>query len=769
MPTLLWLLLGFFVSSALLGQHLTPPEARQLAEAIRQSPPDTHRVTLLLQLARHHVFKPGEVPADLDSARALAHQAAQLSRQLHDSVGLGRSYWLYSQADREQGERERGLRYIDQAIALFTHLYRPEDLGEAYLEKRHYYSIYTTEEDFYERMHLLEQAQVAFSQTHNVRRQAECLQELGDLHHVISAFPQAIAHLKEALRLYESIAFPRVQGVYDLLGSIYNIMGDTREGLRYGLLAVETGEMLQDSSSQMSTIYNRLGLTYYNLSEWEPALLYFRKSLAIIQRNQDQSNLIYLDKNIVNTLLKLNRPDEALAFHEALVRQYPARESPEHLDRLQYLMSFVTIHQVLKQYDAAQRYCDEMLALAQDAAITYHRYIYHIAIRFFLDSRQYERARRYLQLFQQHAELSSEPLYLADAAYYGFKLDSAQGNFRAALDQYQHYKAWQDTVFNENKSKQIAQLQIQYETDKKDQELKLQQQDIRLLTQERDLQASRLQQAALTRNVSFGGLALMLLIVGLLFNRYRLKQRSHRQLQAQQEEIQQKNQSLEQLVGEKEWLLKEIHHRVKNNLQIVMSLLNSQSAYIDNAAALGAIRESQARMQAMALIHQKLYQTENVARIDMPLYIQDLVTYLRDSFDVAYRLHFRLDVVPVELDVAQAVPLGLILNEGITNALKYAFPGETGGTISLVLSQANGQFRLTIADDGVGLPAELEVAHSRSLGMSLMQGLSQQLNGQLQLDNRPGRGLTLLVSFPDENAFQPEPSRQVALPWHHES
>jgi two-component sensor histidine kinase len=238
------------------------------------------------------------------------------------------------------------------------------------------------------------------------------------------------------------------------------------------------------------------------------------------------------------------------------------------------------------------------------------------------------------------------------------------------------------------------------------------------------------------------------------YNRYRLKQESNELLEVKQVEINQKNHSLEQvlqekegLLEEKEWMLKEIHHRVRNNLQIVISLLNSQAGYLSDSAALSTIKESQHRVQAMALIHQKLYQSEKVARVEMASYINDMVVYLRDSYSELVSARFNLSVEPLELDVTLAVPLGLIINEALTNSLKYAFPGDQSGTVTLSLkASTNHSYLLSISDDGIGLPPGNNPASSPSLGMKLMYGLSKQLGGKLTITSSNGVSISLDLS-----------------------
>src|SRR5690554_4269708 len=167
-----------------------------------------------------------------------------------------------------------------------------------------------------------------------------------------------------------------------------------------------------------------------------------------------------------------------------------------------------------------------------------------------------------------------------------------------------------------------------------------------------------------------------------------------------------------------------------------MSLLNSQVASLQDKAALSAIQDSQNRVQAMALIHQKLYQAEGVARIPMNAYVEELVAYLQDTFALSPKVRFKLFIEPIELDVNLAVPLGLIINEAITNTFKYAFPAERSGTVQVsLLQKTDTSYELTIEDDGVGLPKGYDPSQSRSLGMTLIQGFSAQLGAGLSIEN----------------------------------
>jgi two-component sensor histidine kinase len=221
-----------------------------------------------------------------------------------------------------------------------------------------------------------------------------------------------------------------------------------------------------------------------------------------------------------------------------------------------------------------------------------------------------------------------------------------------------------------------------------------------------------------------------------------------RELQVELEERRRAEARIQASLEEKEILLKEIHHRVKNNLQVISSLLNLQATSIADERIAEMFRDSQNRINSMGLIHERLYQTGDLARIDLAQYIQDLAKNLFYSYAGESRnigLHVRVgDVV---LDVDASIPCGLIINELVSNSLKHAFPGGQGGDIYIDLHrEADGQLLLSVRDNGVGLPPGLDYRSTLSLGLKLVNTLVRQLRGQLE--GRGDQGTEFRIRFP---------------------
>lgn len=213
------------------------------------------------------------------------------------------------------------------------------------------------------------------------------------------------------------------------------------------------------------------------------------------------------------------------------------------------------------------------------------------------------------------------------------------------------------------------------------------------------------------------------------------------------EEIKYNKDYLENINKEKEILLKEIHHRVKNNLQIISSLLYLQSRGIHDESIIELFEDSQNRIKSIALVHERLYQTQGMARIQLDSYIQELTAHLFHACGAkADTICLRLDIDDISLGLDTAIPCGLILNELVSNALKYAFPTRQEGTIHIAIHRnPEDTLTLTVRDDGIGLPEEIDFRHTESLGLQLVTMLVTQLQGTIALHAQ--QGTAFVISF----------------------
>lgn len=190
---------------------------------------------------------------------------------------------------------------------------------------------------------------------------------------------------------------------------------------------------------------------------------------------------------------------------------------------------------------------------------------------------------------------------------------------------------------------------------------------------------------------------------------------------------------------EKELLLSEIHHRVKNNMQIISSLLNLQNSYLNDEKDLELFIESQNRVKSMALIHEKLYRSKDLVEIDFAEYIRDLVYYLFYTYiDDPERIKIDFNTYPLNLNIETAIPCGIIINELVTNSIKHAFPENMSGKITTTLKKQNNEFILTIKDDGIGFPENIDFRNIDSLGLRLVSNLVDQIDGKINMTLNSG-------------------------------
>ncbi|RDC61479.1 histidine kinase dimerization/phosphoacceptor domain -containing protein [Adhaeribacter pallidiroseus] len=298
------------------------------------------------------------------------------------------------------------------------------------------------------------------------------------------------------------------------------------------------------------------------------------------------------------------------------------------------------------------------------------------------------------------------------------------GDYQKALHLFTKYDLLRDSLALLDNLRQMNELEVQYQAGKKDQEINV------------------LKQIQKTRSLQISwtlGVIGILVVSGVVFGlQFRTIQQKNRLLHTQNGQI---NEQAEQL----KLLMKELHHRVKNNLQIVSSLLRLQSNRLVDEDARKAVKVGRQRIEAMSLIHRSLYQQNNPNLVNMREYITDLLESLMESFGVdKAQLNLKLCISVAELDVDKALPLGLIINEWVTNAFKYAYQQVPEPQLQVELHNTNG-LQLLIRDNGPGLPATVWEKPQTSFGLKLVKVLSKQLNGTCAVENQGGTTFKLHI------------------------
>ncbi|TCC89226.1 hypothetical protein EZ428_16140 [Pedobacter frigiditerrae] len=617
--------------------------------------------------------------------------------------------------------------------------------------------------------------------------------------------------LLPAIELFKVTKSPVIVYAYASLANICIDYGNNEKALRYYIESINAAVKYKQTS-RLAVTYQQLGALYLAMNQLDKSMETFKLAFELVEKKTRlvPGEALVLVRSIADVMGRNGKVVEALDFIDKMEKKYPPQPGPE-----QTVLPVIRggLYAKLGKFDIAEKYYLDAVQVSDKLGSTFKNKAIDLIAGFYLRTRQWDKAKPYLETLKNipHNVLTANDQ--RNIQLYLYRIDSAGGNYASALNHFLKYKAINDTIYNTTNKKRYLELQIQYETDKKDKDILLKQKNIQILEkqdllhqtllhqtslqmrldqqkrqqelkisaledQRRDrdftvfrlraaendqnikrlekeakLQQTLLSQAKINKGLTYGGILLLAIVVSLLLSRYRLKQRANKLLNAQKEEISQQNRSLQELVEkkesliiEKEWLVKEIHHRVKNNLQIVISLLRAQTDYLDNDVALLALKQSQHRMQAMSMIHQRLYQSESMSCINIRDYVSEMVAYFSDSMNRDTKVIFEIDMLPLSLDIGQAIPLGLILNESITNAIKYAFEDTENPKIEISLA-AIGEDALTlmIKDNGKGLVTGFDPKKAKSLGMSLILGLSKQLGGNCSFLNN--NGLSIHINF----------------------
>lgn len=725
------------------GQILNEHDLRNNIRLAKKSVADTNQLKKLGEIGFYFFNQAGNNKKKMDTALTYFKNALNLSQQLHKTDGkysIDKTTTYLGMVYIALKNRDRGKQLYMKAISNF-HMKR-----QVAFEARTWYKLglsaiqYRIGYDSSARNSLAlgiasyKNAIKIYHKLNETSAEINVRYSLADAYFLSDHSDSSENECLDIIKNYQFSGRKEISGAFMLLSTRNRYEGNYNIALPYILKGIEYLKKTNDTLSRES-FYGELALVYQELGQTENSIIWYRKTIQLRERvpGYSQTSIFRTVGFVVQGLIKQKKINEALNEILAAEKRHPP-ESDFIKGTIAEIKGYC--YEAQKNFPLAEKNYLDMIRLitpGQDESV--FLYIARLDIaKFYVQQKKYKKANLYLDGLAGKRFFAS---YERDLQFLWYKIDSAKGDYLSSLNHLRNYKATSDSLFSIIKNKQIAEIQIKYETDQKER-------DIKLLKKDGLLQREKVIRSENMRNITLGGLVLLILFIGLLYNGYRLKQRNNVSL----------NQLLnekDRLLRDKEWLIKEIHHRVKNNLQIVMGLLQRQSAYINNNEALEVIKNSENRMHSIALIHQKLYQSESLDLISMPEYIDELISYLKDSYDLGNRIHFEKQIDVIKLDVAQAVPLGLILNEAITNAIKYAYASDETGIVKIALKRMSDGFNyLTIIDHGKGLPAGLDSENIGTLGLNLMKGLSKQLGGKLKIENF--NGVIVKVSFKTESA-----------------
>lgn len=523
---------------------------------------------------------------------------------------------------------------------------------------------------------------------------------------------------------YDSIAqdtrIPKYLGKgKNFRGMCYHVRGDAEQAMKYYLEAIDFFEVAKDSLF-IGILYNNIGACSLYREKPAETVEYYHKALRYFVATKNEEWINNVNVNLGVQYISLEEYEKSNAFNQKALDYYQNKKDLHHQGLVMANMG--SNYLFLKEFKKSLEFSIKALDLIdpnQDMSLVAiaNTNIGNAYIKLMTPDQAKPYLDKALYLSREYKSLEREiGATKAMTNYY-----RAVGQYKKGLEMYEAHVVLKDSLFNKEKDKAIVEASTRFETKKK-------QQKIDLLNAKNEVQKFKLNQS---RRQSFFyilgilGLGLLALV---LFYAFQTKKKS---------------------LTEKELLLKEIHHRVKNNLQVVTSLLNIQQRRINDPEAIEAIQESKNRVESMALIHKSLYQNNDLSNINSRDYIQQLVAYIFKTYSINQNIiSYHLDVQTIKMDMDTLIPLGLILNELVNNAIKHAFSEKEGGTISIIMKEQKEKIMLQVSDNGIGMPDEQKLRNANSFGFKMVQAFVKKLNATLNILYENGTTLQIVFEQP---------------------
>lgn len=537
----------------------------------------------------------------------------------------------------------------------------------------------------------------------------------GRMHANLLQLDSATVYFKKAEKGYIALKDKKGQAnTYFKMAWVHRKNGLLDEALQKDLEGLKLMEILKDQAGICNAM-TRVSEDLTIQKRLKEALEYAEKAIAIADKNNLSSEKFFVNFNAANVAMASSKFEASFQYYDNALNIATAQN-----------MGFPTLSDVTNGRGNAYKRLGKYEAALKDYENCYHYAKvsnYQNAINTAIGNLgeinlllgNYKAALGYQLETVRLQEVNNDSSNLVENYDHVSTIYSKLGDFKSALVYKQKAFHLRDSIASIESDAKMSEMLTKYETKKKEATI--------------SSQATTISQQKLIKRL-FIGLAILLL--GLLVFGYISYQSRNK-----------KNALLAIKNAENELLLKEIHHRVKNNLEIVSGLLALQSSQIDNQATKDAMLESQNRVNSIGIVHQKLYQGTNLGAVEMKDYVLNLSESILDSFGAEGKIDLQLAMENLELDIDTAVPLGLIINELITNTVKYAFPNNEKGKLTIKLEkQHDNMLHLVVSDNGVG---KSEIIQGTGFGGQLISLLTQQLNGTMTEENN--NGTTVIFDF----------------------
>lgn len=679
------------------GQNNTSPEIQVTAEGRKADSLDL--------LARKYMLL-----GKKDSAKILLDKATAIAIEINEPVIIARCYVDYAHFYNLRSDFVSAQKYIDMArpyLAVIDH-YEIRIAGILLMAG---IQNMTGRKD--SAIYYYQKAEAYNQQTKNYYRNYLVYLSMGEMYNQLGDFAEAEANMDKAYRLTAAKDGKPDHGYVLLIYINYHLTQNKAEGA--GKLIAEYTALMEERKKTGFNDPLKNVLSNVTIGRIENNVEFMKQVRDETIRNKEHLQTIIADVYISRYYEKKKGYDEALKYITEAEQLAATSRSVSHLFEVRKIK--FGLQRKAGQQELAAETASSLFDL-KDSMLTLEKrqQVYELEKKYETEKKQKE-----IELLASQKELSDKTIALLTS-------DKKLASLLLQQELLQNKSLNTENQLMDSIVKSEKAFSLAVNNEKQKQELLN-----AALDRENKLKAGQLRKERYTKWILAGGAALLLLSGAAILFLYR-KQRH-------------KNIIIQKQAADLEVLMKEIHHRVKNNLQIVSSLLDLQSHYITDSQASEAVKEGKNRIQSMALIHQNLYSEGNIKGILVKDYISNLLQTLCSSYNISNdKIQISVDIDNLSLDVDTMIPLGLVINELVSNSFKYAFHQKQTGELEIVLKEDTQKLHLMVKDNGSGFPEGLDVKNSKSFGLKMIRAFAQKLKAKLSIYNNNGAVVEMEIS-----------------------